>query len=262
MKSPDAAATRPILTIITVTRNDAEGLGRTLTSLRDQDVDWSRVEHLTIDGASEDRTEEVQARLSPAGSTFLSEPDNGIYDAMNKGLTMARGEYVQFLNAGDVLASPHALSAVCEELARTRPTWLVAGAVDHHGGNRPSERVRNMPHVWWRHALGLQPHCHQSCFFSRTVLEQLGGHDDALGFVADFDVVMRFGLVAPPNELDLVVVDYEGGGVSERRLADIPTALADVRRSRLSLSGPADAANRGLARFQRTRILLGRRLGR
>jgi glycosyltransferase involved in cell wall biosynthesis len=258
----DPATKRPVLTVVTVTRNDAAGLGRTLSSLSSQDVNWGLVEHLTIDGASEDNSRALHRELAPPGSLFLSETDTGIYDAMNKGLRHASGDYVQFLNAGDTLAKDDALRMVIDRLTRSRPTWLVAGAVDHHGGARPAERVANLPHIWWRHALGRQPHCHQTCFFSRSLLQQLGGHDESLGFVADFDVVMRFGLIAAPAELDVVVVDYEGGGVSEQRLREIPAALAAVRNKRLGLTGLPRTTNTAVARFQRLRIDIGRRLGR
>lgn len=251
---------RPLLSIITVTRNDAAGLRKTLTSLQSQ-TDLSRVEHLIIDGDSSDETAEVVREFSLGFSSFHSEPDRGTYDAMNKGLARSRGEFVQFLNSGDAFVAPDSLTHLCE-LLEQRPAWLIAGAVDEHGGHRPPTLIRNIPHVWWRHALGFQPHCHQTTVISREMLDLLGGHDERFGFVADFDVILRAGLIAKPAILEEVVVRYEGGGLSAQRQSEIPRALADVRRDRLGLQGLADRLNSALARYQEARFRLGRRLGR
>ena len=251
-----------LLTIVTVTRNDAEGLRATLASLASQEgVDWSDVEHVVIDGASTDATPEVFSAHRLPVSTMVSAPDRGVYDAMDKGLGLAAGEYVQFLNSGDRLADPRALVTCLEVLSR-RPVWLVAGGIDEHGGRRPEHVIANLPHRWWRHALGLQPHCHQATFFRCDLLRALGGHEETFGFVADFDAVLRFGVLGRPSELARVVVRYAGGGVSEERMDEIPQALARVRAERLGLHGWAERLNRAWASLQRRRVLLGRVLGR
>lgn len=92
-----------LLSIVTVVRNDPEGLTHTLDSTRP--LKREGVEHWVIDGSSDGRVREVLARRGDeSGLAWISEPDKGLYDAMNKGLARATGDYVLFINAGDSLS--------------------------------------------------------------------------------------------------------------------------------------------------------------
>ena len=105
------------LAIITVTRNDLHGLRRTLDSVDLQTIPPD--EHWIIDGASTDGTASYLSSLAPVpGRHLLSEPDDGIYDAMNKGIRLASADFVWFLNSGDVCAHPGAVATVMEALKR------------------------------------------------------------------------------------------------------------------------------------------------
>ena len=97
----------PDVTIVTVTLNDKSGLIRTLESALSQS--HRSFEIIVIDGSSSDGTPEYLASISAREVRYLSEPDKGVYDAMNKGIDRARGSLIIFLNAGDVFLSPHAL---------------------------------------------------------------------------------------------------------------------------------------------------------
>src|SRR5690606_30099751 len=100
----------PVLSIITVTFNCRDLLPRTLESVQEQS--FPGIEHVIVDGASTDGTLDlIRAHADRLGS-WVSEPDKGIYDAMNKGLHMARGEYVLFLNAGDTFFSKDTVGEV------------------------------------------------------------------------------------------------------------------------------------------------------
>ena len=119
------------LSIITINYNNAEGLRKTLASVASQT--YADIEHVIVDGGSTDGSVEVireyeqslASRLSPLASNlkWISEPDKGIYNAMNKGIRMATGEYIQILNSGDILAADDvtermmaALAAQCAEI--------------------------------------------------------------------------------------------------------------------------------------------------
>ena len=91
-------------TIITITYNAAQWLERTILSILSQS--YGNIEYVIIDGASTDGTVDIIRQYAPGVSFWLSEPDKGLYDAMNKGLQHATGDYVWFINAGDTL--PHA----------------------------------------------------------------------------------------------------------------------------------------------------------
>lgn len=254
---------QPVLSVITVTFKDEQGLHRTLDSVLGQDVAPGLFDIVVVDGASDAAlAEAVSARLRP-GDALISEPDHGVYDAMNKGWRMSRGRWVQFLNSGDTLARPDALSIMTDALgAQPATRWAVSRARHLAGGVGAPLLIQNVPHTWWRHALGLQPHCHQATWFRRDLLELLDGYALDVDFVADFDLIFRAGLVARPLEMPDVLVDYEGGGMSARRSAEIPRLLHAARARRLQLSGAALLADRLFTASRTWRPWLTRRLRR
>lgn len=95
----------PLVSIITVVYNAKAPLAKTLQSVREQKARYPRIEYIVVDGASKDGTLELINQNQDIVSHWISEPDKGIYDAMNKGLKMASGDFVWFLNAGDFIYS-------------------------------------------------------------------------------------------------------------------------------------------------------------
>ena len=249
----------PVVSIVVVVRNAADELDATLRSIEAQDAaSRARIETVVVDGASTDRTAAV-AHASAVPDLVISEPDDGIYDAMNKGAARAGGTWLHFLNAGDVFASDRALARVLDGLdaatARGR-SWFVAGAA-YAGGKVDGQVIANVPHRRWPHAYGLQPHCHQATWFQRDRFLELGGHSLSHSFVGDFDLILRFG-EEPPAQDRAVAIRYLAGGLSAQRAADVPALIRAVRRDRMSLTGVgrvgddlADAAVQGITRVRR-----------
>lgn len=101
---------QPTLSIITITYNAGQVLQRTLESVAEQD--YPHIEYIIVDGNSKDNTMALVRAAGNQINKVVSEPDRGLYDAMNKGLAMASGDYVLFLNAGDELADGHVLSEI------------------------------------------------------------------------------------------------------------------------------------------------------
>ena len=101
------------VTVITVCRNHAKGLEKTIQSVESQT--WQEKEYLVIDGASTDGTMEVIRQHEGSITQWISEPDLGIYDAMNKGVRLAQGQWIIFMNAGDTFASTDTLQRVFQE---------------------------------------------------------------------------------------------------------------------------------------------------
>lgn len=96
--------TQPTITIVTVTYNCADSIEATIQSVLQQS--YTHIEYILIDGGSTDGTQEIISKYSQQIASYISEPDKGIYDAMNKGIDRATGEWIFFLNAGDTFTDP------------------------------------------------------------------------------------------------------------------------------------------------------------
>ena len=230
----------PLLSIVTVAFNDADGLVATLDSVLSQRRGLNKAEIIVVDAASNDGSADRARERLRRRDTLISEPDAGVYEGMNKGWKASHGRFVQFLNSGDVLHDASSLGAIIDTLeSHPDARWMTGRARHLKGGAGRVSIIDNLPHVWWRHAMGHQGHSHQACVFSRPILDVMDGYALDVGFVADFDLILRCGVVSEPAVLDRVVVDYEGGGMSAQLRGEIPGLLHEVRVKRLGLSGEA-----------------------
>ena len=161
--------TTPLLSVITVCRNTADILPDTMNSLLDQT--WTQFEHLIIDGASTDNTVTVLNTFQNYFSgknipfRFISEPDKGIYDAMNKGVRMSQGKWLLFLNAGDLLAAPDTLEKIFSVPARGQIVY--GDTLCIYQGRKKLYPALPLDHLRWEMAF-----CHQSVFIERQLLEE------------------------------------------------------------------------------------------
>lgn len=249
----------PDVTIIVVTFNAETHLASTLDSITAQgEAALARVEVLIQDGASTDQTLAIAARYPY--TRIRSTPDAGIYDAMNAAANASRGRWLHFLNAGDAFAGTDSLAKLLAASSATTKPWLVCAAQNLHGGAGSPARIPNLPHRWLAHVLGLQPHCHQACWFDRELFVAMGGYQLEYDGASDFDLIVKFGAVSAPATLPgKPLIDYLGGGVSERTAARTPELLTRIRRDRLGLDGPAArVVTAGVTAFNRARIGAGR----
>lgn len=175
----------PRFSIITVCFNAMAVLPDTLASLRNQsfrDYEW-----VVIDGASTDGSTDWIVQQSP--DLFISERDKGIYDAMNKAVAHATGEWVFFLNAGDRFADAGVLADIAAAIdASDQPPAVVYGDVVYFGANG---QRRKRFHWLTRQRLIFGDLCHQAAFVRRDLFESFGLFDLALRFNADFDWFIR-----------------------------------------------------------------------
>lgn len=223
------------ITVATVTYNAAELIRRTIESVEEQDYPY--VEHLIVDGNSQDGTLEAihhyQERNSlasvPHEINCLSEPDEGLYDAMNKALDMATGRYIVFLNAGDKLHDRTTLSQVADAALRARTAdggkWpaVIYGhtnLVDADGHFIAPRRLAPPARLSWqsfRHGMLV---CHQA-FYARTDLARAARYDLRYRFSADFDWCIRLMRSAARQQLHnvpvgAIVADYLSEGMTTR----------------------------------------------
>jgi glycosyltransferase involved in cell wall biosynthesis len=166
------------ISIITVTYNAASVLQRTLDSVSRQT--HQDIEHLIIDGVSKDRTITIASayqKQSRYPVIIQSEPDSGLYDAMNKGLRRATGQYLVFLNAGDTLHDEKTLEIVANSQQATANSQLAAviygdtAIVDQEGQFLHLRRLRPPHKLTWRSFRQGMLVCHQS-FYVRTDIAQ------------------------------------------------------------------------------------------
>jgi glycosyltransferase involved in cell wall biosynthesis len=198
------AVSTPTLTIVTPSYNAAASIERTIESVRTQG--YPAIEHIVVDGGSTDGTIEILERTE--GIRWVSEPDDGLSDAMNKGIAMATGEFLGELNADDTYC-PGALLAVGEALsARPDCEWLTGRCpiVDGEGNEirRPVTAYKNA--LLRRYSLGLYlTHNFVSApatFFRTDVLRALGGFDLRYRISVDYDLQLKFARRGDPIVLD------------------------------------------------------------
>ncbi|WP_028902934.1 glycosyltransferase family 2 protein [Prevotella sp. P6B4] len=217
------------ITYITITYNAANVLQRTLDSVLKQD--YPHIVHLIIDGASTDNTlklvDEYIARSNAAENghqvQVSSEPDKGIYDAMNKGLRSADGDYLCFLNAGDFLPSSDTASRIAQAVANTQePSQLPAvlygdtDIVDGEGHFLRHRRLAPPERLTWKSFRQGMLVCHQA-FYARTDFAIATPYNMQYRYSADVDWCIRVMKAAdkeqvPLLNLHMVVANYNEEG--------------------------------------------------
>lgn len=174
------------VSIITVCLNSAKTIRRALQSVRQQA--YHDIEVILIDGVSTDETLQIVAEFKDLVTTIVSEKDQGIYDAMNKGVALATGEIVYFLNSDDELAGSSILTDVVD-LFQTNPTLqIVYGDIIVRFATY--DQYTNHKHVGEHNVLhtGI---CHQAVFARKLLFDKIGGFNITFKIYADFDWIIR-----------------------------------------------------------------------
>lgn len=223
--SDTTAQGEPLVSVITVCRNAAATLDACLASVAAQT--WPRIEHIVIDGASTDGTAAVIARHRAGLAVVVSEADRGLYDAMNKGVARASGEFVIFLNADDTFAGPDALRDAMRDIARDPggdvyygDLEVLMGPVRHrHTPPPPDQAAEEM-------VLGCLPH--QATLARRAVFERTGPFDLRWRRHADYDWWLK--VLSDPairlRRIGTMVASFAMGGASSDLAKGQPEVFA------------------------------------
>lgn len=174
----------PLFSIITVTFNAESEIERTLESVASQT--YSDYEFIVIDGKSKDKTVELVNSHPVHVDVLISEPDKGIYDAMNKGINIAKGNYIIFMNAGDTFASTDALAIAKKYLSGSEVDLLAGSAKVIYPDHSIKKKTGTKPYKGSKY----MPVCHQSLFAKRDVLLRFP-FDLSYKLAADFNFVMH-----------------------------------------------------------------------
>lgn len=210
------------VTVVTAVLNDAGHIEQTILSVISQtDIE---IEYIIVDGGSKDGTLELIGKYKDKISLLISEPDRGVYDAMNKGIKYSTGDFVYFLNSGDVLLNPSILSKIKLEEIKERNAIIYGNVVVAYGNIEALEKPRPFFNSKMKFkGIGI---CHQSMFFPGELIRN-EKYDLSYKIAADYDLVYR--LWRKGTEFlyrDITIAKYDWGkGISSN-----PYKLLDVYR--------------------------------
>ncbi len=184
----DSRLETPLLSLVTVVRNGEKTLARTIASVREQNI--AALEYIIIDGGSTDRTLDIIRANTDIVSSWISEPDRGISDGFNKGISRARGKYVQLLNADDWL-SPGQLAFGLETLETTGAAFVFGDLLYHDENGIPLYRVSGDP-GYARSIARIMPALnHPTVMVRRAVYERHGLFDLGFRYAMDYEFMLR-----------------------------------------------------------------------
>lgn len=212
-----------ILTIITINRNNAAGLEKTIRSVLSQTR--TDFEYVVVDGASTDGSEDVIRHLAPAFGDrikWVSEPDDGIYNAMNKGMRMASGEYFQILNSGDCLAADDVTERMLAALEeKGRPSILYGNMIKCFPDGRKYLGTGFSGYPITMVGMYLRSLNHDPTYIRRDLFDKYGMYDENLKIVSDWKWFFQAIVLGEevPEYVDIDVTLFDMTGISETNLA-------------------------------------------
>lgn len=224
------------VSVITIGWNNLDGMKRTFSSLTGQT--FRRVQHVVVDGGSEDGTLRwVSENPVFVDTVVISEPDDGIFDAMNKGIALATGEIVYFLNAGDCIACDSVIQMAVDSYEEVGWGWAFGRSLMVDEKFRPTRRASKQSYSWikrtfWHYALS-----HQSVFMKRQLINDYGGFDVRFPVVADCHLITRIGRVERPTVWSWTVALTLEGGVSGNSVSGLHWEFHRARVDALNLKG-------------------------
>jgi glycosyltransferase len=211
-----------LVSVITAVYNRADVVGEALASVQAQT--YPKTEHIVVDGASTDGTLELIRSLAGESTVVVSEPDEGIYDALNKGLSRSVGDIVGLLHSDDHYADDRVLEDIVQVFS-DQGVDGVYGDLDYVSQHEPHRVIRRWSAGSYRRdrlAWGWMPP-HPTLFLRRQVFENLGGFDTSFRIAADYDAMLRF-LAKGAIRLEYlprVLVKMRLGGTSNGSISQI-----------------------------------------
>jgi glycosyltransferase len=210
------------LSIVTVCLNAKETIAQAVESVQGQT--YPDVEHIVVDGGSTDGTLDVLERYRPRLAQCVSEPDHGIYFAMNKGVSLASGDYLGFLNSDDIYQDERVLADIARALASS-------GSDSCHGDlvyvdrADPDRVIRYWKSSSYRPGMfeaGWHP-AHPTLYVRTSLMKELGGFDTRYRYHADFDLMVRLFVERKISSayIPRVLVRMRSGGHTNRSLRNI-----------------------------------------
>jgi glycosyltransferase involved in cell wall biosynthesis len=209
------------ISLITVSYNSEETIRETFESVRGQKIEGFELEYIHVDGLSNDATMEISQEFNDIITTRISEKDSGIYNAMNKGIQMASGDVIGFLNSDDTFTSHDVLHSISNLFNSDEGVGIVYTDIDYVDSLGQIKRK-------WRtgqrksFSKGWHP-AHPGFYAKKRIFDLHGDFDETLRIAADFDLMLRFIEIAKTktNYLNKVCVNMKLGGESNRSFKNI-----------------------------------------
>lgn len=232
LAKPAAGAGEPLVSIITVCLNSVSTIGQCIESVSRQS--YGHIEYIVIDGGSTDGTIDIVQKYQNKIDYYVSEPDSGLYHAMNKGLSVASGDYILFLNSDDWYAPECVETLVASKRDHSADfVSALAEFVDRDGN--ASGRMRPMP---FDDSVRLRmPLRHETMLIPAEIYNEVGGYDENYTIVADFELAVRlFECGYSHYQVQKPLVYFREAGVSRNVKSRNRTQLEHVKVIQKSFS--------------------------
>lgn len=204
-----------LISIVTITFNDHEGLSNTSKFIDTNEVEW-----IVVDGSKDPKTRiKNKEFLRNKNTKFIQEPDNGRFDAMNKGLALATGKIICFLNGGDRFAENSVTKQVAESYLSSQWKWAVGDTI---AVNQQGQKLWTWPmpkHNSMKLIFGVNSYCHQATFIETELMRNLCGFDsDSL--YSDWIVSLKLCRLRKPFILNFQTTLFLADGISSQQSID------------------------------------------
>lgn len=220
----------PLISVITIVYNGRNDIEKTIASVRRQS--YGNIEHIVIDGGSSDGTVEYLCDQYETVDLWESEPDDGPYDAMNKGIKRAGGRILNILNSGDCYSHNEVLKQVIETYKASGHSLIYGQArLLDQPVNTNSEQEVNRYEILGSFPLDKYCYriCHQAMFYEKRMHDHIGLYDTKYKIAAEHKFTLQLinSLSKKPLFLNQVLIDYKGGGLSSSEKAFVEYHMVD-----------------------------------
>ena len=204
----------PKISIITVVFNAAEPLKKTIENI--SSLEYQNIEFIVIDGGSHDSTPDVIQKYSDKISYYVSEPDGGLYYAMNKGIKAATGDYLWFINAGDTIYDSKTLNEIFKNQTEPADIYYGQTAIITPEGKFVGLRRKKLPeNLVWRDFINGMVVCHQSIIVKREIAPL---YNTKYRYAADIEwVLLCLKRASSIVNTHLILSNFEEGGISSKQ---------------------------------------------
>lgn len=221
-----------LISIITACYNSENTIEETLKSVTEQT--YKQIEYLIIDGKSSDKTLEIVSKYSGNISKIISEPDTGIYDALNKGIQLATGEIIGFVHADDTFTDKNVLEKVAN-LFRESQADAIYADLDYIDNKNPSKIIRHWQSgefIFTKIKKGWMPP-HPTLFVKKKIYEKYGSFDTTFKIASDYDIILRFLYKhkISVSYLPEVITKMRTGGTSNKNISNILKKMKEDLRA-------------------------------